>query len=536
MVCTIAEYPPSKVYLSLVDNLRFAPAPRAVLAQLFRWEVPALYNIAEATVAKAAAQNPGRIALIEPQLGRQTTFAELHALSSRLANVLQAQGLQPGDRVGLLMGQSLELALAHLAVYKIGAIALPLSVLFGEDALLYRLEHSGARLLIADRGALQALNLSLPAEIGVIYQDQVLDFLQAAQPRFLTHPTQADDPAILIYTSGTTGKPKGVLLPHRTLIGHLPGFRLFCNFPGEEARYWSAADWAWIGGLLNVLLCAWAHSYTVVAYRSRRFDPEEALHLLHSQGVTHTFLFPTALKLLRQLGRVKAPPALESIHSGGEPLGAELLAWVQENLGLPVNEFYGQTEANLLVGNSYTTDPIHPGSMGLPYPGHRVEIIDEAGQPLPPGEVGEIALRTPDPVAFLGYWNNPQATQQKYVGPYLKTGDLGSKDEAGYLWFKARADDLIKAAGYRISPFEVEEALLRHPAVAMVAVVGVPDAERGQRIVAHVKLREGQSGSATLTQALQEEVRRRVGRHAYPREIHFVLKLRKTQAAVSRKA
>ncbi|MBO1435609.1 AMP-binding protein [Meiothermus sp. CFH 77666] len=508
-----------------MDNLRFAPAPRAVLAQQFRWEVPALYNIAEATVAKAAAQNPGRIALIEPQLGRQTTFAELHTLSNRLANVLQAHGLQPGDRVGLLMGQSLELALAHLAVYKIGAIALPLSVLFGEDALLYRLEHSGARLLMADRGALQALNLELPAEVGVIYQDQVLDLLQAAQPRFLTHPTQADDPAILIYTSGTTGKPKGVLLPHRTLIGHLPGFRLFCNFPGEEARYWSAADWAWIGGLLNVLLCAWANGYSVVAYRTRRFDPEEALHLLHSQGVTHTFLFPTALKLLRQLGRVKAPPALESIHSGGEPLGAELLAWVQENLGLPVNEFYGQTEANLLVGNSYTTDPIRPGSMGLPYPGHRVEIIDVAGQPLPPGEVGEIALRTPDPVAFLGYWNNPQATQQKYVGPYLKTGDLGSKDEAGYLWFKARADDLIKAAGYRISPFEVEEALLHHPAVAMVAVVGVPDAERGQRIVAHVKLREGQSGSAALTLALQEEVRRRVGHHAYPREVHYVQEL-----------
>ncbi|MCS7069034.1 MAG: AMP-binding protein [Meiothermus sp.] len=505
-----------------MNPLLLAPAPRAVLAQQFRWEVPAFYNIAEATVTQAAARCPGRVALVEPQLDRKTTFAELEALSNRLANALQARGVQPGERVGLWMGQSLELALAHLAVYKLGAIALPLSVLFGEDALLYRLEHAGARLLIADRATLQALNPHLPAEIGVLYQDEVLDLLQAAQPQFRTHPTKADDPALLIYTSGTTGKPKGVLLPHRTLIGHLPGFRLFCNFPKDEAVYWSAADWAWIGGLLNVLLCAWAHAYTVVAYRTRRFDPEEALHLLHSQAVTHTFLFPTALKLLRQLGRVKAPPFLQSVHSGGEPLGAELLAWVQENLGLPVNEFYGQTEANLLVGNSYTTDPIRAGSMGLPYPGHQVEILDEAGQPLPPGAVGEIALRTPDPVAFLGYWNNPQATQQKFIGPYLKTGDLGHKDEAGYLWFKARADDLIKAAGYRISPFEVEEALMHHPAVAMVAVVGVPDAERGQRIVAHIKLREGQSGSAALTQALQEEVRRRVGHHAYPREVHYV--------------
>ncbi len=511
--------------MSLVDHLHFAPAPRAVLAQQFRWELPTLFNIAQATVEQAAVRNPQRIALIEPQQGRKTTFAELNTLSSRLANALVAQGLRPKDRVGLLMGQSLELALAHLALYKVGAIALPLSVLFGQDALLYRLEHSGTRLLVANRDTLQALNPDLPAEIRVIYQDQLLDLLQAAQPGFTGHPTHADDPATLIYTSGTTGQPKGVLLPHRALLGHLPGFRMFCNFPGEEAIYWSAADWAWIGGLFNVLLCAWANSYTVVAYRTQRFDPQEALHLLHSQQVTHTFLFPTALKLLRQLEEVVPPTTLQSIHSGGEPLGAELLAWVQDNLGLPVNEFYGQTEANLLVGNSYTTDPIRPGSMGLPYPGHRVEIIDEAGQPLPPGEVGEIALLTPDPVAFLEYWNNLEATQQKFIGPYLRTGDLGSKDEDGYLWFKARADDLIKAAGYRISPFEVEEALLHHPAIAMVAVVGVADVERGQRIVAYVKLRPEQTGSLSLTQALQDEVRRRVGHHAYPREVHYVEEL-----------
>lgn len=505
-----------------MDSLRFAPAPRAVISQHFRWEVPPWFNIAEATVGKSAARHPSRTALIEPQLGRRASFSELHTLSNRLANALKAQGLQPGDRVGLLMGQSLELALAHLAIYKAGAIALPLSVLFGQDALIYRLEHSGARFLIAERNTLQALSPDLPTEIKVIYRDQLLELLQAAHPDFTQHPTQADDPAILIYTSGTTGKPKGVLLPHRTLLGHLPGFRMFSNFPAEQATYWSAADWAWIGGLLNVLLCAWAYGYTVVAYRSQRFDPQEALHLLQKQAVTHTFLFPTALKLLRQLGRIEAPPSLQSIHSGGEPLGAELLAWVQENFGLPVNEFYGQTEANLLVGNSYRVDPIRPGSMGLPYPGHRVEIIDETGQPLPPGEVGEIALLTPDPVAFLGYLNNPEATQQKFIGPYLKTGDLGSKDPDGYLWFKARADDLIKAASYRISPFEVEEALLHHPAVAMVAVVGVADPQRGQRIVAHVKLREGQTGNPALTQALQEEVRRRVGHHAYPREVHYV--------------
>jgi acetyl-CoA synthetase len=326
----------------------------------------------------------------------------------------------------------------------------------------------------------------------------------------------------LIYTSGTTGKPKGALLAQRVLLGHLPGFHLYSNFPQGEAVYWSPADWAWIGGLLDVLLPAWFYGFTVVAHRAPKFDPQEALELMRQHGVTHTFLFPTALKLLRGLGRIANPPRLESIHSGGEPLGEELQEWSRENFGLPVNEFYGQTEANLLVGNSYRADPIRPGSMGKPYPGHRVVVIDEEGNPLPPGEVGEVALETPDPVAFLGYWNNEAATREKFSGPYLRTGDLAVRDEEGYLWFKARKDDLIKAAGYRISPFEVEEALLRHPAVAMAAVVGQPDPQRGQRVVAYVKLHPGQSGDETLVRALQQEVRSRVGHHAYPRAVHFV--------------
>ncbi|RDI95678.1 AMP-dependent synthetase [Meiothermus sp. QL-1] len=505
-----------------MENLRLSPAPRAVLAHRFRFEVPTLFNLAQATVGRWARLRPHRAALVEPQTGRSASFAELEELSNRLAHWLVHQGLRPGDRVGLWMGPSLELALAHLAVYKAGGIALPLSLLFGQDALTYRLEHAQARFLIAERAALEALAPPLPEGLGVFFQDGLLEALRAGSPHFTPHPTRAEDPALLIYTSGTTGKPKGVLLPHRTLLGHWPGFQLFCNFPGEEAIFWSPADWAWIGGLMNVLFCAWAGGYTVVAYRPRQFDPEEALHLMRTQGVSHTFLFPTALKLLRQLGAVRNPPRLSSIHSGGEPLGAELLEWVRANFGLPVNEFYGQTEANLLVGNACTVDPIRPGSMGLPYPGHRVEVIDETGRPLPPGELGEIALAMPDPVAFLGYWRNLEATQQKFLGPYLRTGDLGYKDAEGYLWFQARADDLIKTAGYRLSPFEVEEALLHHPAVALAAVVGAPDPERGQRVVAYVKLRAGWAGSPELTAALQEEVRRRVGHHAYPREVHYV--------------
>ncbi|MER3556246.1 MAG: AMP-dependent synthetase, partial [Meiothermus sp.] len=487
----------------------------------FGWSLPPRFNLATDTVDRVAQTHPERTALTEAG-GRRVSYAELREGSDRLANALEGVGVTRGERVGLLLRQSLECALSHLAVYKLGAIALPLSTLFGQDALGYRLEHSGARFLIAERDALEALQTAVPEGVRVVYADELLALAQSAAPDLVPAPTGPDDPAVLIYTSGTTGKPKGALLAHRVLLGHLPGFYLYSNFPQGQAIYWSPADWAWIGGLLDVLFPAWFYGFTVVAHRAPKFDPEEALELMRRHRVTHTFLFPTALKLLRGLGKLSDPPRLESIHSGGEPLGGELQEWSRENFGLPVNEFYGQTEANLLVGNSYQTDPIRPGSMGKPYPGHRVRVIDEEGRPLPPGQVGEVALETPDPVAFLGYWNHEAATRDKFIGAYLRTGDLAVMDEEGYFWFKARKDDLIKAAGYRISPFEVEEALLRHPAVAMAAVVGQPDPERGQRVVAYVKLQPGQTGDEALVGALQQEVRSRVGHHAYPRAVHFV--------------
>ena len=505
-------------------HYQLEPLPREELARKFRWTIGPRFNLATDTVDRVAIAHKSRVALIEAG-GRRVRYGELREWSNRLANALRGLGVKDGERVGLLMRQSLECALAHLAVYKLGAIALPLSTLFGQDALQYRLEHSGARFLIAERAVLEALQAAVTEEVRVIYADELLALAQAASAHFLPTPTPSEAPAILIYTSGTTGKPKGALLAQRVLLGHLPGFYLYSNFPEGEAIYWSPADWAWIGGLLDVLFPAWFYGYTVVAYRASRFDPEEALALMRQQGVTHTFLFPTALKLLRGLGRITKPPQLKSIHAGGEPLGEELQAWSRENFGLLVNEFYGQTEANLLIGNSYRVDPIRPGSMGKPYPGHQVVVIDEEGNPLPPGEVGEVALKTPDPVAFLQYWNNPAATREKFIGPYLRTGDLAVRDEEGYFWFKARKDDLIKAAAYRISPFEVEEALLRHPAVAMAAVVGQPDPERGQRVVAYVKLHPGQNADERLVQALQQEVCNRVGQYACPRAIHFVEEL-----------
>jgi acetyl-CoA synthetase len=505
-----------------MDPLLPPHGPRAELARRFSWRVPERFNIATHTVDRMARMTPLAVALVEPQRDRAVTFAALKEASDRLANAFRAGGVRPGDRIGVLLRQSLECALVHLAAYKLGAITVPLSVLFGADALAHRLEDSGTRLLVAERRSLERVGDAVPATVRVIDADALDALMQQASAHFTPWPTASGDPAILLYTSGTTGRPKGALLPHRTLIGHLSGFTLYANYPTRAARFWSPADWAWIGGLLDVLFPAWYHGCTVLAWRDDRFDPAHAAWLLEQHAISHTFLFPTALKLLRALGTLERPLRLHSVHSGGEPLGAELHAWSRENLGVGVNEFYGQTEANLLVGNSLTVDPVRPGSMGLPYPGHDVVLLDGSGGTLGPGRVGEIAVRTPDPVAFLGYWRSPEATAAKFVGPYLRTGDLAEMDDDGYLWFKSRADDLIKAAGYRISPFEVEEALLRHPDVAMSAVIGVPDAERGQRVCAFVTLHAGRAVSSELEGALQDLVRRSVGHHAYPREVHVV--------------
>lgn len=499
--------------------------PRDELLRTFRWPRPRGFNLAKDTVDHWARTEPGRVALLEPK-GRKATYAQLSVQSMKWATVLRAYGISPGDRVGILFPQSLEAALAHLAVYRLGAIALPLSTLFGSDAVRYRLEHGEAKVLLADTEALEALKGAIPDGVKILPREAIWLLAERATPDPKPHPTRPEDPALLIYTSGTTGKPKGALLPHSTLIGHLPGFYLYSNFPRHPAVYWSPADWAWMGGLMDVLFPALYYGFTVVAHRSRRFDPEEALWLMERFGVTHTFLFPTALKMLRELGKLRRRrPKLKSVHSGGEPLGEELQAWAQENLGVPVNEFYGQTEANLLVGNSYLIYPIRPGSMGLPYPGHEVEVLREDGSLAETGELGEVAVKTPDPVAFLGYWKNPEATQAKFLGPYLLTGDLAVRDEEGYLWFKGRKDDLIKSAGYRLSPFEIEEALMTHPAVAMVGVVGLPDPERGERVAAFVRLKPEYTPSALLAEELKALVRSKLGHHAYPREIHFVEEL-----------
>lgn len=357
--------------------------------------------------------------------------------------------------------------------------------------------------------------------------DGTLDYadeLARASARFRSVESMAEDPAIIIYTSGTTGQPKGALHAHRFLLGHLPGVLLPHDFPPKPGDlFWTPADWAWIGGLYDVLFPAWHWGLPVLAHRSPRFDPGQALDLMARHEVRNVFLPPTALKVVRG-SNVKVPPSLRlrSVASGGESLGSELLEWGRWDFGVTINEFYGQTECNLVVANSALLMDVRPGSMGRPVPGHNVAILNEAGDVVVPDEVGEIAVRRPDPVMFLRYWNQPEATSAKFIGDWMLTGDRGSADRDGYIRYLARNDDIITSGAYRIGPGEVEDCLLRHPAVAMTAVVGVADPVRTQIVKAFVVLRAGFLPSDGLTTELQSFVRHRLAAHEYPRIIEYV--------------
>ena len=507
----------------------------------FRWEIPEFYNIGVDICDKWARQRY-RLALIyESETGQieKYTFWDLKGLSNRLANGLKAAGVSPGDRVGILLPQCPETAISHIAAYKIGAIAIPLFTLFGTEALEYRLANSEAAAIVTD-----AVNLpkileiqdKLPQLKTILVTagdlpENVLDFWQVVQKgssELKPLKTKADDPALIIYTSGTTGPPKGALHAHRTLLGHLPGVEFPHNFfPQDDDFFWTPADWAWIGGLIDVLFPSWHHGIPVLAHRAKKFDPEEAFYLISKHGIRNAFMPPTALKLMRQ---VKDPRSrhqfkMRSIGSGGETLGEELLDWGREVMGLTINEFYGQTECNLIVGCCADIMDIRPGSMGRAIPGHTIEVIDKQGNPVKEGVIGEIAVKRPDPVMFLEYWQNPKATAKKFINDWLLTGDLAKKDEDGYLWFNSRTDDVITSAGYRIGPAEIEDCLLKHPAVAMVAVVGVPDELRTEIVKAFVVPKADVTPGPEIADNIKTFVKKRLAAHEYPREVEFVNEL-----------
>ena len=513
------------------------------LYRQFQWEIPEHFNMGIDVCDKNAVNTPEKLGLIVVEPGKQTisyTFLHLKRLSNKLANLFKSHRLDRGERVGILMGQSLEVAISHIAAWKIGAISIPLFTLFGEDALRFRLKDSQAKLLVTDTDNLpkiEAIRDDLPhLKLIIVVNQKVddgdqIDFwkgMEEASDAFTPVNTLSEAPAFICYTSGTTGNPKGALHAHRTMFGHLTGMEMFHDFiPKKGDRMWTPADWAWVAGLMNCLMCSWHHGVTNVAYRARKYDPEEALRLMAEHDIRNTFMPPTALNIMRQITNIpKYGARVRTIAVAGEPMGAELFHWAKENLGVQCNEFYGQTECNLVVSNCQEIMEVKPGSMGRAAPGHVVEVIDTEGNILPSGEEGEIAvLRKNDPVLLLEYWRNTAATEAQRRDQWWRMGDTGIKDEDGYLWFVGRADDVITSAGYRIGPGEIEDCLCKHPAVSLAAAVGIPDDVRTEVIKAFIMLNPGYRASTQLEEEIRNSVKINLSPHEYPKFIEFVSKI-----------
>lgn len=482
------------------------------------------YNIAADCLA-ARPESPAVVVHDGERATATVTFGELDAMSGAVARELTGRlGVRAGDRVGVKLGQSVAMAAAVLGVLRAGAVVVPISNVLGGDAVRHRLATSGARVLVA---AGDDDERALASELGVAVLDGgALDHLlgrgpAAGAPMVATRP---DTPALLLFTSGTTGKSKGVLHGHRFLLGHHALHWAFDGVRAGDVAY-TPADWAWGGGLMLGLLAPLALGVPVVAHRDVRFDAERTVALLADCGVSIGLFPPTVLRLLRHAGVDRgAHPTLRlrCFVTGAEAVEPELLAWADASLGVTVNNAYGQTEANALVGHSTVLGRLDPRCLGRPYPGHRIAVLGDDLQPLVAGALGELAVAADDPVCMLGYWDAPEATAAKVRGGWLLTGDTVHADGDGTLYFHGRADDLIKSGGYRIGPAEVESALLLDDGVAECAVVGLADQVRGQAVTAFVRLRAGALADGARTAALQRLVRERVGAHAYPREIRYV--------------
>ncbi|PWK63303.1 AMP-binding protein [Aminobacter sp. AP02] len=502
----------------------------------FRWNIPQKFNIGTAVSDHWASVDPDRTALLDYRIdgaAEKLSFGELSRRSNAFANALRARGVRRGDRVALLLPQSFETAIAHVAIYKLGAIAVPLALLFGVEALEYRLQTAGVRAIVTNEAGfakVSQIDGRLPEleTIVVVGGGDIGDFhrlLASHSPVFNAEDTGPDDPAMMIFTSGTTGPPKGALHGHRVLLGHLPGIQMAHEFlPQPGDLMWTPADWAWAGGLLNLLLPGLYLGLPVVAARFDKFDPEAALLLMEKMKVRNAFIPPTALRMLKVVPDIRKRFRLDlrSIGSAGEALGRETYDWAAAGLGLVVNEFYGQTECNAVLASCAALGVSRGGAIGKAVPGHRVAIIDGEGRRVPSGEPGQIAIARPNPVMFLEYWQSPEATENKFIGEWMTTGDQGVEDKDGYVAFFGRDDDVITSAGFRIGPGEIEDCLTGHPAVALAAAVGKPDALRTEIVKAYVVLKDGVSGDVALAEEIRLWVRERLSAHEYPREVEFV--------------
>jgi acetyl-CoA synthetase len=533
----------------------------------WRWSVPSRFNLVEVCVkrwhdSKSTQQRKALIYRAKNDKLFEIDYRHLFDETSKFCGVIRSFSFGSNDRVAMCLPQRPEAAIALLGTLQSGAIAVPLTTLFGPDALEYRLRNAECKAIVCDASSLAnvlAVRANVPTLRHVIVCDaneienlpsDVLSFdelMASTSPDYTIADTHADDPAFIIYTSGTTGPPKGALIPHRAMFGNMSGFLYSHNLRPDPSKaledvspfvFWSPADWAWTGGLWDALLPTLFLGQTIVA-QNGRFDPLKAFELMQEHDVTSTFLFPTALKMMMKAvpnPREKYDLKLRSIMSAGESVGDTVFNWTREQLGVTLNEMFGQTELNYIVGNSHELWPAKPGSMGRGYPGHRVAIVDDSGNVLAADETGDVVVNRfdvhgdLDPVFFIGYLNNDTATQAKYSGNWCRTGDMARMDSDGYLWYEGRSDDVIKSAGYRIGPAEVESCLIQHPAVAMAAVIGKPDAERGAIVKAFIVLSDSfTTRDAAALRALEDDlaqhVRGRLAPYEYPKEFEFVTEL-----------
>ena len=514
----------------------------------FRWSIPENYNIASDTIDKFS--NSERIALkhvLDDGNCNEFTFKYLQQKSNQLANVLDHLSFKNDDRVGIILGQCPETILSHMACFKSGKISIPLFSLFGDDALLFRLKDSGASTVICDDLSIEKIkriNEFLPCLKNIISINRkksdakVLSFYELisnASDKYKNVESKSNDPALIIYTSGTTGDPKGALLPHKVLLGHIPGVEMPHEFltsshPVTDC-FWTPADWAWIGGLFDVLMPALFFGIPVISYRSSKFDPEFTFSLLEKYEVKNSFIPPTALKMMKSFNQNFKGKNLKlrTLGSGGESLGQELLKWGKEIFDVGINEFYGQTECNLTISNCGLIMKQKLGSIGKPVPGHNVRLMNKEGSFInDENEEGEIVVNSSSPSTFLGYWNNKSETEKKIIDGWLHTGDYATLDEDGYFYFKGRKDDLINSSGYRIGPSEIENTILSIDEVEMAAVVGVPDDLRGQIVKAVIVPKNKfyiNNQNLELKDKIKNKVKDKLAAHEYPRIIEFVYEL-----------